>query len=106
MTGVIERNYWMLSIKRRLNFRSQDEEYISQLKIILDEVHMSTYDFEKLYKMKSESNVEFRDQTNTLAEASERFEKMQFSNEMKRYEELLKKLFEALKMWYRRTNID
>jgi len=90
----------------KVNFRSQDEDYISQLKIILDEVHMSTYDFEKLYKMKSESNVEFHDQTNTLAEASEQFEKMQFSNEMKRYEEPLKKLFEALKMWYRRPNTD
>ncbi|PKY57067.1 hypothetical protein RhiirA4_428711 [Rhizophagus irregularis] len=81
--------------------RSQDEEYISQLKITLDEVQMSIYDFEKLYKMKNESNVEFQDQENTLAEARERFEKMQFSNKMKHYEEPLKKLFEALKMWYR-----
>ena len=57
MTGVIERNYWMLSIKRRLNFRSQDEEeYIWQLKITLDEVKMSIDDFKKLYnKMKNES---------------------------------------------------
>lgn len=85
----------------KVNFRSQDEEYISQLKITLDEVQMSIYDFEKLYKMKNESNVEFQDQENTLAEARERFEKMQFSNKMKHYEEPLKKLFEALKMWYR-----
>ncbi len=57
MTGVVEQNYWMLSIKRRLNFRSQDEEeYIWQLKITLDEVKMSIDDFKKLYnKMKNES---------------------------------------------------
>jgi len=86
----------------KVNFRSQDKEYISQLEVILDEIQMSIDDFEKLYKMKNESNVEFHDQANTLAEARNRFEKMQFSSEMKQYEEPLKKLYEALKMWYRR----
>ncbi|GBB87416.1 hypothetical protein RclHR1_01390006 [Rhizophagus clarus] len=83
------------------NFRSRDKEYISQLKITLNEVQMSTDDFEKLYKMKRESNIEFHDQTDTLPEAEERFEKMQFTDEMKHYKEPLKKLFEALKIWYR-----
>ncbi|CAG8525257.1 uncharacterized protein OCT59_013683 [Rhizophagus irregularis] len=95
------RKFFIQAASGKVNFRSQDEEYISQLKITLDEVQMSIYDFEKLYKMKNESNVEFQDQENTLAEARERFEKMQFSNKMKHYEEPLKKLFEALKMWYR-----
>ncbi|RIA96748.1 hypothetical protein C1645_733009 [Glomus cerebriforme] len=85
----------------KVNFRSQDIEYISQLRITLDEIQMSIYDFELLYKMRQESNVEFHDQVRTLAEAEERFERMQFSNKMKQYEEPLKKLFESLRIWYR-----
>ncbi|PKC11501.1 hypothetical protein RhiirA5_413033 [Rhizophagus irregularis] len=60
------RKFFIQAASGKVNFRSQDEEYISQLKITLDEVQMSIYDFEKLYKMKNESNVEFQDQENTL----------------------------------------
>ncbi|CAI2171321.1 1777_t:CDS:2 [Funneliformis geosporum] len=55
----------------KVNFRSQDEEYISQLEIILDEIQMSTDDFEKLYKMKNESNVEFHDQNHKMSKVSD-----------------------------------
>ena len=67
------------------SLRSQDEEYISQLKIILDEVQMSIYDFEKLYKMKNESNISTIKQILWQKQESD-------------LKGPLKKLFEALKM--------
>lgn len=84
----------------KVNFRSRDKEYISQLESILDEVQMSIDEFKKLYKMKNESNIEFHDQAKNLPEAEKRFATMQFPDQMKEYEEPLKKLFKALKTWY------
>ncbi|CAB4477239.1 unnamed protein product [Rhizophagus irregularis] len=84
----------------KVDFRNKDKEYISSLKSTLDKVQMSIDDFEKLYKMKEESNSEFHDQAKTLAEAESRLKMIQFPDQMKEYEESLKKLFEALKIWY------
>ena len=70
------------------SLRSQDEEYISQLKIILDEVQMSIYDFKKMYKMKNESNISTIKQILWQKQESD-------------LKGPLKKLFEGLKVWYR-----
>lgn len=89
------------SASGKVNFRSQQNKYIVQLEIILDEVQMTVDDFEQLYNMKNESNVQFHDKAKNLAEARNRFESMKFSGEMEKYEEPLRKLFRALKIWYR-----
>ncbi|CAG8647737.1 20655_t:CDS:2 [Rhizophagus irregularis] len=89
------------SASGKVNFRSQQNEYIVQLEIILDVVQMTVDVFEQLYNMKNESNVQFHDKAKNLAEARNRFESMKFSGEMEKYEEPLRKLFRALKIWYR-----
>ena len=88
-------------VSGKVNFRTQQNEYIVQLEIILNEVQMTVNDFEKLYNMKSESNIQFHDKAKNLAETRNQFESMKFSGEMEKYKELLRKLFRALKIWYR-----
>ncbi|GBB99853.1 hypothetical protein RclHR1_36590002 [Rhizophagus clarus] len=84
----------------KLNYVHSEQECISRLTKVLEDIDMSLQDFELLILMKIKSNKEFHgDELETVAQAKERLQK--FPGEMTCFKEPLLKLFNACDIWDR-----
>ncbi|RGB24018.1 hypothetical protein C1646_676688 [Rhizophagus diaphanus] len=88
----------------RLKYQNQNkvgeyDECLSNLKKILSELKISLEEFELLFRLKNESNLEFhQDKIKTLDEAKKDLE-TDFSDDLKEFKNPLRKLINALESW-------
>lgn len=81
------------------DFGKEYDECLSKLKKILSEVKISLEEFELLFRLKKESNLEFhQDKIKTLDEVKKDLE-TDFPDDLKEFKNPLKKLINALESW-------
>ncbi|CAB4438359.1 unnamed protein product [Rhizophagus irregularis] len=81
------------------DFGKEYDECLSKLKKILSEVKISLEEFELLFRLKKESNLEFhQDKIKTLDEVKKDLE-TDFPDDLKEFKNPLKKLINSLESW-------
>ncbi|CAB4474484.1 unnamed protein product [Rhizophagus irregularis] len=81
------------------DFGKEYDECLSKLKKILSEVKISLEEFELLFRLKKERNLEFhQDKIKTLDEVKKDLE-TDFPDDLKEFKNPLKKLINALESW-------
>ncbi|RIA90288.1 hypothetical protein C1645_823509 [Glomus cerebriforme] len=87
----------MKIFNKKVDFEKEYDDCLSNLKKVLKEFKMSLEEFELLFRLKKESNLEFyQNKIQTLDEAKKDLE-TEFSEDLKDFKNLLRKLINALK---------
>ncbi|RIA81330.1 hypothetical protein C1645_837185 [Glomus cerebriforme] len=96
--GIVQA-FNMKIYNNKVDFGKEYDDYLLNLKKILKEVKMSLEEFELLFRLKKESNFEFyQNEIQTLDEAKKDLE-TEFSEDLKDFKNLLRKLINALESW-------
>lgn len=86
---------------RKVDFKRDEEEYISKLRNFLREINMTVEDIELMMILKKKNNAKFHKRERLeLEEVREEFETL-FPEDLKDFKDSMRKVFDALDTWDR-----
>ncbi|PKY54186.1 hypothetical protein RhiirA4_409660, partial [Rhizophagus irregularis] len=86
---------------RKVDFKRDEEEYISKLRNFLQEINMTVEDIELMMILKKKNNAEFHKRERLEPkELKEKFETL-FPEDLKDFKDSMRKVFDALDNWDR-----